>query len=113
MITAIILSGMVLGVGNALMSTMLMGVSHAQPAVGASATNFIRFVGGAIAPFLAGKLSESVSISAPLYMGAGAVIVGATTLVLARRLLGADTTSVPIQLDLEELAAEERLEFAA
>jgi ACDE family multidrug resistance protein len=113
MITAIILSGMVLGVGNALMSTMLMGVSHAQPAVGASATNFIRFVGGAIAPFLAGKLSESVSISAPLYIGAGAVIIGAATLVFARRVLAKATTVLPIQVELDELAAEERLEYAA
>jgi predicted MFS family arabinose efflux permease len=113
MIVAIILSGMVLGVGNALMSTILMRVSHAQPAIGASATNFIRFVGGAIAPFLAGKLSEHVSIGAPLFMGAGAVIVGGLILLAARRLLGDGPAAAAAQPDADELAAEERLEFAA
>ena len=36
----------------------------------------MRFAGGAIAPFLAGKLSEHVSAEAPLYVGAAAVAVG-------------------------------------
>lgn len=41
MVVAIILSGILLGTGNALMSTMLMRVTHAMPAIGASATNLV------------------------------------------------------------------------
>jgi predicted MFS family arabinose efflux permease len=107
MIVAIILSGMVLGVGNALMSTMLMAVSHAQPAIGASATNFVRFVGGAIAPFLAGKLSEHVSIGAPLFMGAAAVVVGVAILAVSRRKL-----DEPAAVSVEVWDAPEQLEYA-
>ncbi len=87
MIVGIIASGMVLGAGNALMSTVLMGVSHTSPAIGASATNFVRFVGGAAAPFLAGKLSEHVSVGAPLFMGGGGVLLGTVILVSCRRML--------------------------
>ncbi len=68
---AIILSGLPLGIGNSLLSNLLFGVSHTDPADAAAATtNFIRFTGGAISPFLAGKLSEQVSASAPLYVSA-------------------------------------------
>lgn len=67
---AIILSGLFLGAANATLSTLLMRVSVAGPSISASATNFVRFVGGGIAPYLAGKLSIGVSIGAPLYIAA-------------------------------------------
>jgi MFS transporter, ACDE family, multidrug resistance protein len=35
-----------------------------------AAYSFIRFVGGAAAPFLAGKLAESFTPSIPFYVGA-------------------------------------------
>jgi predicted MFS family arabinose efflux permease len=111
MVTAVILSGLVLGIGNALLMTMLLGVAHAQPAISASATNFVRFVGGALAPFLAGKLAQHVSVGAPLYMGAGAVLLGAATLMLAARTLDADEP-VDVPAELAEFA-EEELQLAA
>lgn len=110
MIAAIIASGLVLGTGNALLSTILMNVSHEDAAVGASAMNFIRFVGGAIAPFLAGKLSENVSEAAPLYMGAAVVVVGGIALAVSRRLLDAP---VPEVLEEADAIVLEELEFAA
>jgi predicted MFS family arabinose efflux permease len=113
MVAAIIASGLVLGAGNALLSTLLMGVSGSRPAIGASATNFIRFVGGALAPFLAGRLSEHVSAGAPLYMGAIAVTVGAVVLAGARRLLEAEVPPAAGALTEEQLAAQEELELAA
>jgi ACDE family multidrug resistance protein len=88
---------------------LLMGVSDAKPAIGASATNFVRFVGGAVAPFLAGKLSEKVSVGAPLYMGAGVVAVGAVTLLFSRRLLNrgsAPATTAEWNADLLEMVEE-------
>jgi MFS family permease len=86
-IPAVISSGLVLGVGNALLSNLLLGVSGTDTSVATSATNFIRFLGGALAPFLAGKLGEHVSLGAPLFVAAGAVLAALVLLLLARALL--------------------------
>jgi predicted MFS family arabinose efflux permease len=87
MVVAIIASGLVLGVANAMLSNLLLGLSTQDTSIAASATNFVRFAGGAVAPFLAGKLSEHVSAAAPLYVGAGAVAVGLALVVAGRRVL--------------------------
>jgi ACDE family multidrug resistance protein len=83
MIVAIIASGAFLGVGNATLSNLLLGVAVTDTAVASSATNFVRFVGGAIAPFLAGKLSKH-GIGLPLYVAAGAMAVGLVMLIVSR-----------------------------
>jgi ACDE family multidrug resistance protein len=80
MIVAIIASGLVLGIANAVLSNLLLGLSTADTSIAASGTNFVRFAGGAIAPFLAGKLSEHVNSAAPLYVGSAAVAVGVVLL---------------------------------
>ena len=87
LIPAIIISGLPLGVGNSLLSNLLFGVSHTDPADAAAATNFIRFTGGALAPFLAGVLSENVSASAPLYVATVIVVGALVVLLLSRNLL--------------------------
>jgi MFS transporter, ACDE family, multidrug resistance protein len=87
MIVAIIASGLVLGIANAVLSNLLLGLSTADTSIAASGTNFVRFAGGAIAPFLAGKLSEHVNAEAPLYVGAGAVALGAVLIAVFAPLL--------------------------
>jgi len=87
MIAGIIGCGVVLGVANALLSNLLIGLTTGNPSVASSATNFMRFGGGAIAPFLSGKLSEHVSIASPLYVGAGVVLAGVGIMVVFRPLL--------------------------
>ena len=87
MIVAIIASGLVLGVANATLSNMLLGLSTTDTSIAASGTNFVRFAGGAIAPFLAGKLAEHVNAASPLYVGAAAVAVGFVVMMLGRGLL--------------------------
>jgi ACDE family multidrug resistance protein len=63
--------------------------------VASSATNFIRFTGGAIAPFLAGKLAEHVSASAPLYVAGGAVTLGIMVLLVGRPILDLANHNAP------------------
>jgi ACDE family multidrug resistance protein len=111
MIVAIIASGAFLGVGNATLSNLLLGVAVTDTAVASSATNFVRFVGGAIAPFLAGKLAKH-GIGLPLYVGAGAMAVGLVVLVVSRSSLvhvgpgrGPDERDPAESLVLEESGA--------
>ncbi|MBO9533610.1 MAG: MFS transporter [Solirubrobacteraceae bacterium] len=87
LVPAIVVSGLPLGIGNSLLSNLLFGVSHTDPADAAAATNFIRFTGGAISPFLAGKLSEEVGASAPLYVSAAVVTLALVVLLGGRRIL--------------------------
>lgn len=98
LIPVVVISGLPLGVGNSLLSNLLFGVSHTDPADAAAATNFIRFTGGAAAPFLAGLLSEHVSSSAPLYVSAVVVAVALVVLWLSRGSLqpvGAQPSATP------------------
>jgi ACDE family multidrug resistance protein len=87
MVVAIIASGAVLGVANATLSNMLLGLSTTDTSIAASGTNFVRFAGGAIAPFLAGKLAEHVNAASPLYVGSAAVAVGFVVMMFGRGLL--------------------------
>ncbi|MDQ8043342.1 MAG: MFS transporter [Solirubrobacteraceae bacterium] len=102
LVPLIIVSGLPLGLGNSLLSNLLFSVSHTDPADAAAATNFIRFTGGAIAPFLAGKLSEKVSTQAPLYVSAAVVLVSIGVLLASRGVL---TPAAPrVQTPEEEFA---------
>jgi ACDE family multidrug resistance protein len=99
MIPAIVLSGLFLGAANATLSNLLMRVSVAGPSISASATNFVRFVGGGIAPYLAGKLSTAVSIGAPLFVAASAVAVGVALLLACRTLLDGAGAELAVAID--------------
>lgn len=112
MVVAIIASGVVLGVANALLSNLLLGLSTADTSIAASGTNFVRFAGGAIAPFLAGKLSEHVSAASPLYVGAGAVAIGLLVVLACRSLLAPRRPTAPADLDADDAQALE-LELAS
>ena len=78
-----------------------MNVSPVERPVASSAYSFLRFAGGAIAPYLAGKLAEGVSLQAPFLVGAGAVLVALAILVSGRRhLAAAEREPVHTQLQL-------------
>jgi MFS family permease len=108
MIAAIVVSGLFLGTANATLSTLLMRVSVAGPSISASATNFVRFVGGGIAPYLAGKLSTGVSTGAPLFVASGAVAIGALMLLGFRTLLDDAGAEVAAARDAEHIEEFER-----
>ncbi len=80
LVVGIIVAGGFLGVNNTLITEAVMGAAPVERPVASSAYSFVRFSGGAIAPFAAGKLGENVSIHAPFWMGAVAVLVGAGVL---------------------------------
>jgi MFS transporter, ACDE family, multidrug resistance protein len=57
LITAVIFAGALLGNNNTLITTAVMNSAPVERSTASAAYSFLRFVGGAIAPFLAGKLS--------------------------------------------------------
>jgi hypothetical protein len=61
-----------------------MGAAPVERPVASAAYSFVRFSGGAIAPWAAGKLGENVSVHAPFWMGAAAVGVAVVVLAVGR-----------------------------
>jgi MFS transporter, ACDE family, multidrug resistance protein len=84
--TCVVVAGLFLGINNTLVTTAVMKAAPVERGVAAAAYSFVRFSGGAVAPWLAGKLGES-NVHTPFWMGAGAVLVGALVLASGRGLL--------------------------
>jgi ACDE family multidrug resistance protein len=78
LIICVIGSGAFFGITNTLMTQVVMESAPVARPIASSAYSFVRFCGGAIAPFIAGKLGEHVSVQAPFYLGAGmtAIAIG-------------------------------------
>ena len=72
----VVVSGAFLGITNTLMTQVVMESAPVPQPIASSAYSFVRFCGGAIAPFVAGKLGEHVSVQAPFYLGAGMTAIG-------------------------------------
>ncbi|WP_374049834.1 MFS transporter [Neobacillus sp. PS3-34] len=69
-IGAVILAGAMLGNNNTLITTAVMNAAPVERSTASAAYSFLRFLGGAIAPFLAGKLAEWFNPSVPFIVGA-------------------------------------------
>jgi MFS family permease len=89
LIVAVIVAGAFLGVNNTLVTTAVMEVAPVERPVASAAYSFVRFIGGAIAPWLAGKLAEWYNPQIPFYVGAGAVVVSIAVLYSGRTIIGA------------------------
>ncbi|MED1724930.1 MFS transporter [Brevibacillus parabrevis] len=85
LVVAIAVAGAILGIINTVLTTVVMDVAPVERAVASSAYSFVRFVGGAIAPWLAGKLAEWYSSQVPFYVGAIVVLISIVALSAGRR----------------------------
>lgn len=104
LVLGVIAAGAFLGVNNTVITQAVMGAAPVERPVASAAYSFVRFSGGAVAPWLAGKLGEDVSIHAPFWMGATAVAVGAAILFSGRRFL-AGQPPAPHSVEEAELVA--------
>ncbi|MBO2446878.1 MFS transporter [Actinomadura barringtoniae] len=80
-----ILSGIPIGLNNTAFTEAAMEVSDAPRPVASAGYNFVRWLGGAIAPFLASKLAEHINSDVPYYVGAACCVVAIGILVTRRR----------------------------
>lgn len=74
-IAAVICAGALLGNNNTLITTAVMNATAVERSTASAAYSFLRFIGGAVAPFLAGKLAEWFNPSTPFLVGAGFVLL--------------------------------------
>ena len=87
LIMCVIASGAFLGITNTLMTQVVMESAPVPRSIASSAYSFVRFCGGAIAPFVAGKLAEHVSTQAPFFVGAAMTAIGIGVTFFYRRSL--------------------------
>jgi ACDE family multidrug resistance protein len=69
-IAAVIFAGALLGNNNTLITTAVMNAAPVERATASAAYSFLRFIGGAVAPYLAGKMAEWYNPHVPFIVGA-------------------------------------------
>src|SRR5262249_7897644 len=74
-IVATIVAGAFIGINNTLTTVAVMTVAPVERPVASAAYGFVRFIGGGIAPFVAGKLAEHYNVHVPFLVGAGAFLL--------------------------------------
>jgi len=85
LVAGVVVAGAFLGVNNTVITEAVMGAAPVERPVASAAYSFVRFSGGAVAPWAAGRLGEEVSVHAPFWMGAAAVGVAVVVLAVGRR----------------------------
>jgi MFS family permease len=85
--TCVVVAGLFIGVNNTLITETVMKAAPVERGVASAAYSFLRFGGGAVAPWLAGVLGETFNAHLPFWVGAAAVLLGAGVLVATRRYL--------------------------
>ena len=87
LIVLVIVSGIFCGVNNTVTTQAVMTVSPVERPVASAAYSFVRFIGGGLAPYVAGRLVLAVDIHFPFYLAAGAVVLGMVILATGHGLL--------------------------
>ncbi|MBM7784919.1 MFS transporter [Tenggerimyces flavus] len=100
LIVSVIVAGVFIGVNNTVTTQAVMSIAPVERPIASAAYGFVRFIGGGLAPFAAGKLVEATNVHVPFFLGAFALVVGIGVLSLARTELGeaerVQAASVPV-----------------
>lgn len=86
-IVCVIISGAFIGLNNTLVTSTVMSVAPVPRPTASAAYSFVRFIGGGLAPWVAGILAAQYSDHVPFYVGAAAVFAGMIVLATAHRLI--------------------------
>jgi ACDE family multidrug resistance protein len=102
----VIVAGAMIGLNNTLVTQAVMSVAPVERPVASASYSFVRFLGGGLAPWIAGILADAFLPDTPFWVGAAVVAVGILVLATAHRLLRAvETGEVEVSGPAEEAAA--------
>jgi MFS transporter, ACDE family, multidrug resistance protein len=82
--SCVVVAGLFIGINNTLVTETVMKAAPVERGVASAAYSFTRFSGAAVAPWVAGVLSEQINMHAPFWVGAAAVLLGAGVLAATR-----------------------------
>jgi ACDE family multidrug resistance protein len=111
LIATVVVSGAFIGINNTLTTQAVMLVSPVERPVASAAYGFVRFLGGGLAPFAAGKLAEHLNIHVPFAVGAVAVVAAVLVLSTGHRMLAAADADMGGHGAAEDVAGEVADEF--
>ncbi|WP_199510333.1 MFS transporter [Nucisporomicrobium flavum] len=104
-ITAVIVSGAFIGINNTLTTQAVMLVAPVERPVASSAYGFVRFIGGGLAPYAAGRLADALDLSVPFYVGGVAFLLAIPVLATGHKLVAAaESGTAPAALEPVGLA---------
>jgi MFS family permease len=103
LIVLVILSGVFIGTNNTITTQAVMTVAPVERPIASASYGFIRFIGGGIAPWAAGRIAGAHGDHLPFYIGAAAIVGAIGVLATGHRLLeGAEAVqALPEPLDSE------------
>jgi predicted MFS family arabinose efflux permease len=113
---ALIVAGAFIGVNNTLVTTAVMSIAPVERPVASATYGFVRFIGGGLAPYFAGKLATDYSPHVPFLIGAATILAAAVVLTSVHRALSAaDRGEVvqPERSDLDRVEREDDVQVAA
>ena len=87
LIPAVIASGIFIGINNTITTQAVMTIAPVERPVASAAYSFVRFIGGGLAPYAAGRLVIALNIHAPFFIASGAVALGIVILTTVHHLL--------------------------
>jgi MFS family permease len=88
-IVSVILSGAFIGINNTLTTQAVMLVSPVERPIASSAYGFVRFIGGGLAPLVAGKIADHSNLGVPFFVGAGTFLLAIGVVASGRKILAA------------------------
>ncbi|MFD4433718.1 MFS transporter, partial [Nocardia sp. NPDC058497] len=104
LIVGVVIVGLFLGVNNTLITEAVMISAPVERSTASAAYSFVRFAGGAAAPWVAGKLGEH-SVSLPFWLGAAFTAAAVGVLFLGRGALTHIDEHDPAPHSIEEAQA--------
>ncbi len=104
LIVGVVAAGLFLGVNNTLITEAVMESAPVERSTASAAYSFVRFSGGAAAPYLAGKLGEH-NMHLPFWVGAACTLAAVGVLLAGRRYLAHIDEHEPAPHSVEEAAA--------
>ena len=87
LIGAVVATGIFIGVNNTITTQAVMTVAPVERSVASASYGFVRFIGGGLAPYFAGKMAERWGVHVPFYVGAASVAIAIVVLSTGHRLL--------------------------
>jgi ACDE family multidrug resistance protein len=83
-IVVVIAAGALMGINNTVYTEMAMSVSDNPQPVASASYNFVRWMGGVIAPFASTKIADHFSVDTPYYVAAVVVVVAVAVMLFTR-----------------------------
>ena len=111
-IVAVIVSGIFIGVNNTLVTTAVMSIAPVERPVASATYGFVRFIGGGLAPFAAGKLVERFDAHVPFILGSVTLLAAGVVLSSVHSALDAADRGATAQPEPTNLDRFERREEA-